>query len=87
MKRQVGWKGFKDRMTAEAIPWSQFLPRLPRLMHDALAREDQNPAILAELQRLRQAQERNSHLLGTVALALGALALMMAWYFAGLPFP
>ena len=87
MKHQVGWGGFRDRMVAEAIPWSQLLPRLPRLLHDNLARENQEAAILGELRRLRQAQERNNRLMGTVAGAITALALMMAWYFAGLPFP
>jgi len=87
MKRQVGWGGFKDAMIAEAIPWSQFLPRLPRLAHDALAREDHGPAIVAELKRLRRTQERHSRLLGSIALAITALAVMMAWYFAGLPLP
>jgi len=87
MKRQVGWAGFRENMLAEAIPWSQFLPRLPRLAHDALAREDHTPAILAELRRLRRAQERNGRAIGTIALAAAAMAVMMAWYFSGLPFP
>jgi ubiquinone biosynthesis protein len=87
MKRQVGWSGFKDRMTDEAIPWSQFLPRMPRLVHDVLARPDLAPAVLDELQRLRRAQENNTHLLRVAAVSLGALAFLFAWYFAGLPFP
>jgi len=87
MRHQVGWGGFKDRMKTEAIPWSQFLPRLPRLVHDALARENVDASVLAELQRLRRAQEHNTQLLGAAAFALGALALMAAWYLAGLPLP
>jgi len=87
MRRQVGWAGFKERMKDEAIPWSQYLPRMPRLVHDALAREDHNPAILLELRRLRRAQERSARLLGTLAFALSAIAFMFAWYFLGLPFP
>jgi ubiquinone biosynthesis protein len=87
MKRQVGLRGFRDRMIDEAIPWSQFLPRMPRLVHDALAREDRAPEILLELRRLRQAQEKNTALLASTAIALGAVALMLAWYFSGLPLP
>jgi ubiquinone biosynthesis protein len=87
MKRQVGWTGFRDRMADEAIPWSQFLPRMPRLVHDALARPDPMPQVLVELRRLRRAQENNTRLLRAAAVSLGALAFMMAWYFAGLPFP
>ena len=87
MRRQIGWAGFKQRMQDEAIPWSQFLPRMPRLVHDALARPDASPQILAELRRLRAAQEQHTRLLRTAAAAAGAVAIMMAWYFAGLPFP
>jgi ubiquinone biosynthesis protein len=87
MKRQIGWRGFRDRMIDEAIPWSQFLPRMPRLVHDALAREDRSAAMVGELRRLRQAQERHTQALVSVAVALVALALMIAWYFSGLPLP
>jgi ubiquinone biosynthesis protein len=87
MKRQIGWRGFRDRMIDEAIPWSQFLPRMPRLVHDALAREDRAPAMLLELRRLRRAQERHTRVLGAAVAALLALTLMFAWYFSGLPLP
>ena len=87
MKRQVGWSGFTQRMKDEAIPWSQFLPRMPRLVHDSLARQDEAPQILDELQRLRRAQENNTQLLRAAAVSLGVLAFLFAWYFAGLPFP
>jgi len=60
---------------------------MPRLVHNALAREDRSTEILLELQRLREAQEHHTRLLGSVAVALGAVALMMAWYFSGLPLP
>jgi ubiquinone biosynthesis protein len=87
MKRQLGWGGFRASLKAEAISLSQYLPRLPRLVHDALAREDQAPRILLELQRLRQAQEQNSHVLGIMAVALVAIAVVLAWHLAGLSFP
>ena len=87
MKRQIGWRGFRDRMIDEAIPWSQFLPRMPRLVHDALAREDQTPALLKELHRLRRAQEHHTRVLGLGVAALLAVTLMLLWYFSGLPLP
>ena len=87
MRHQVGWRGIAERMKAEAIPWSQFVPRLPRLVHDALARENVDAKVLGELRRLRRAQERITRLLGIAAVALGAVAIMMAWYLAGLPLP
>ena len=87
MKRQIGWRGIRDRMVDEAIPWSQFLPRMPRLVHDALSREDRSPAMLLELRRLRRAQERHTRMLALGVAALLALALMLGWYFSGLPLP
>jgi ubiquinone biosynthesis protein len=87
MKHQLGWGGFKASVKAEAIPLSQYLPRLPRLVHDALAREDQGPQILAELRRLRHAQEHNAQLLAIAAVALAVIAAMMAWHFAGAGIP
>ncbi len=87
MRRQVGWPGLRDSLRAEAISWSQFLPRMPRLVHDALAREDRTAALLLELQALRRVQERNSRLLLSAAVSLGVLALTVAWYFSGLPLP
>jgi ubiquinone biosynthesis protein len=87
MKRQIGWRGFRDRMIDEAIPWSQFLPRMPRLVHDALAREDRTPAMLQELRRLRHAQERHTRVLSLGVAALLTVTLMLAWYFSGLPLP
>jgi len=87
MRRQVGWVGLRDALRDEAIPWVQFLPRMPRLVHDALAREDHAPQILHELRALRRTQERHARLLAWLAGALCALAAMMAWYFSGLPLP
>lgn len=86
MKRQVGWKGFAERLQAEAVSWSRMLPRLPRLVHDALARPDQGPAILHELRRLRRAQENHTYLLRAAAISLGLLVGMVAYYLAGMPF-
>ncbi len=87
MRRQVGWSGFVERMKAESVSWSRFLPQLPRLAYDALAREDLAPAMLRELSRLRKAQERNGRLLSVAVASLGAIAVMVAWYLGGLPLP
>lgn len=80
MKHQVGWGGFRDRMRAEVIPWSQFFPRIPRLMHDVLARVDPAPAIIDELRALRRAQERNGRRQTVVAVSLTLIALLLFWH-------
>lgn len=62
-------------MTQEAAQWSQWLPEVPRLIHAQLSRPDLSAAMLAELQRSRQAREQGNRLLvaltGVVAVALG----------------
>ncbi len=87
MHRQVGWRGLRERTIAEAAAWSQMLPKIPRLVHDALAREDHSAALLAEVARLRSAQERQTRLLALLVAALGTMAAMAAWYLLGLPLP
>jgi ubiquinone biosynthesis protein len=87
MRRQVGWAGLRARLREEAVVWSRVLPALPRLVHDRLAREDAAPALLAELRALRRAQERGERRLSALASAVLAIALMFAWYLAGLPLP
>lgn len=37
MDEQVGWRGLVERMRKEAPRYAQWLPELPRLLHDALA--------------------------------------------------
>src|SRR5882672_384955 len=39
MSEQVGWRGFIERVLQEAPYWSATLPQLPRLLHQALARQ------------------------------------------------
>ena len=41
MSEQVGWRGFVEHVRQEAPYWSTMLPQLPRLLHQALARQAQ----------------------------------------------
>jgi ubiquinone biosynthesis protein len=72
MAEQVGWRGFLERIRQEAPYWSSLLPELPRLLHQALARqvtagkEDEAAALL------REARRRN-RLLAAIAVLLGIL--------------
>jgi len=74
MSEQVGWRGFLERIRQEAPYWSSVLPELPRLVHQALARqasargEDEAAALL------REARRRNRLLAAIAAL----LALLLA---------
>jgi ubiquinone biosynthesis protein len=75
MHQRVGIKGIRKKLTQEAAQWSQWLPEGPRLIHAQLSRPDLSAAVLAELQRSRQAREQGNRVLvaltGVAAVALG----------------
>ena len=88
MDQQVGLRGLEERFKSEAPQWAQFLPQMPRLVHQALvegpAREQR---LLRELRRLRaETAYRNRLLLVGVTCAV-AIAGMAAWAFLGFPLP
>ncbi len=56
MAEQIGWRGLIRRIRQEAPYWSAILPQLPRLAHQALARQaqpDEQLLLLLEQQKLR----------------------------------
>ncbi|MGH8633407.1 MAG: ubiquinone biosynthesis regulatory protein kinase UbiB [Burkholderiales bacterium] len=74
MAEQVGWRGFIEHVREEAPYWSTILPQLPRLLHQALARQaarQPDPATV-DLLKEEQAQTR------LLALIAGLLALVAA---------
>jgi len=77
MAEQVGWRGLVERIRQEAPYWSTILPQLPRLVHQALAREAQ-PAANPEMDALLAEKRRLNRLLAVIAglLALVAGALL-----------
>jgi len=83
MRRHFGWKGLRERIGSEAIHWSQLLPQLPRLLHEQLAREDPAPALLAEMQLLRRAQERSARAAAACAALLVLVAALLLWRLLG----
>jgi ubiquinone biosynthesis protein len=88
MQEQVGLRGLEARMKREAPLWAQLLPQLPRLVHASLVEAPRRQeALEAELRRLRLQTERRNRLLLIGVTALGALALMAAWAFLGVPLP
>ena len=69
MNRQVGWRGFVDRLKDEAPRYAHYFPELPRLVHQALARvarlddDEHAPASAALVARLLREQQRTNRLL------------------------
>ena len=78
MRSQVGWRAFRDHLQREAPRYAQYLPALPRLVHQALEHaahggdRDLNRQLLAEQQRT------NRLLQALLGFALGLLVTLLA---------
>lgn len=88
MSEQVGFKGLKERLRAEAPRYAQIFPQLPRLMHQALEQythqQRANPHVVNgdQLARLLIEQRRTNRLLTTVMVLVGGALLAAAlWQF------
>ncbi|MFN7726904.1 MAG: ubiquinone biosynthesis regulatory protein kinase UbiB [Rubrivivax sp.] len=86
MNEQIGWRGLVERLKNESPRYAQMLPELPRLLHDALARQAQpDGELLQALLREQRATRRLLQVLvwGTVGflggLVLTRLALHLGW--------
>jgi len=84
MQEQVGFKRLEEELKVEAAQWSHLLPQLPRLLHQRLRHHAPGRA-LAELRRLRR--RRSGATACCCASLAGALAIMAAWAFFGMPLP
>jgi len=85
MDEQVGWRALLRQLRAEAPRYARLLPELPRLLHEALARQgrERPPAqdllmaqLLAEQRRLRL--RVGALLWGLVGFA-GGVAAVRVW--------
>jgi len=74
MKEQVGWRALLNGVQYESPNWPRMLPQLPRLVHQALARNN-SAAIAPLLADLAVSQRRQNRLLGAIA---ALLAIMVA---------
>ncbi len=72
MSEQIGWRGLLNHLKAEAPQWASLVPALPRLAHQALAR-DSSAQLAREVARLTAEQARQSRLLMVIALLLAGL--------------
>ncbi|MBU0750642.1 MAG: ubiquinone biosynthesis regulatory protein kinase UbiB [Gammaproteobacteria bacterium] len=75
MSEQIGWRGLMNHLKAEAPQWAALLPALPRLAHQALARDSQ-AQLAAEVARLTAEQARQTRLLAVIAVLLATLAAL-----------
>jgi ubiquinone biosynthesis protein len=87
MQAQMGWQGLEDKLRREAAQWSHLLPQLPRLLHQTLTDTGRDERLLAEIRKLRQETQRRNRLLLVGVTCLGALVIMLAWMFIGMPLP
>ena len=67
MKEQIGWRGFMEKVKAEAPHYNKVLPQLPRLVHQALLQaavpRENNTELMAAL---LAEQRRTNRFLGVV---------------------
>ena len=75
MSEQMGWRALALGFKQEAPSWARTLPQLPRLVHQALAREA-TPNLSPILSELATAQRRQNRLLIVIALLLAALLIV-----------
>ena len=80
MNQQIGWRGFIDKIKAEAPRYAHLLPELPRLVHNALSKaaytvEDDTAAVGKFVHQLLHEQKRTNRLLHSLLwLGWGFLA-------------
>jgi ubiquinone biosynthesis protein len=84
MNEQVGWRGLLDRLKDEAPRYAQFLPEMPRLVHQAL--KSRGASDSAVLQALLFEQRRTNRLLQALiysgagfVVGLLVMQLVMLW--------
>jgi ubiquinone biosynthesis protein len=86
MKEQVGIQGFVQRLQSQAPRYAKWLPELPRLIHDRLARDDGTDKAL--LEQLLAEQKKTNRLIelaivaAVATLAIAVLYVMLVrWHF------
>jgi ubiquinone biosynthesis protein len=74
MAEQIGWRALVRNLQREAPRWSNLLPRLPRLVHDALM-QPESARLRETVDDLVRAQRRENRLLALIAALLAAVSL------------
>jgi ubiquinone biosynthesis protein len=81
MSEQIGWRGMVRTLKEEAPQWAVTLPKLPRLLHEALARDPMQKVEQHFAQLVAEQSKRNAWLM-IIAALLGALSVSL-WVIAG----
>jgi ubiquinone biosynthesis protein len=91
MNEQIGWRALAHQLRQEAPRYAQYLPALPRLLHDALKAQaagsgSADPASRELLQALLAEQRRTNRMLQTAGwlvtgflLGVVSAALLVRW--------
>ncbi len=70
MSEQVGLRGLARNLRQEAPAWAALLPQLPRLVHEALAR-DRSAQVVARLDAVLAAERARNRRLTVIAVLVG----------------
>jgi len=75
MTEQVGWRGFVERLKAEAPRYAHIFPQLPRLMHQTLERHSEPHAATNHetMNRMLHEIRRTNRMLGFLAWLAGGV--------------
>ena len=76
MSEQMGWRGMLRTLQEEAPQWAITLPKLPRLMQEAMNRDPMQKFELGFALLLAEQRKRNTWLMAIAGL-LGALTLTL----------
>lgn len=78
MSDRIGWRGLLERLQAEAPRYSQLLPQLPRLLHQALTRDAEAASTDKRmLETLLKVQQRINQRLGILLYVGGGVIASM----------
>lgn len=83
MSEQLGWRGFINNMKKEAPRWAGLVPELPRLVHQALSRDDS--ALQARLATIETKQRRTACALIFSVIVIICLTAALVWRTGGIP--
>ena len=75
MKEQIGWRALVRGINQEAPNWARTLPQLPRLVHQALSREEASD-LAPLLEELAATQRQQNRMLGLIAVLLATLLVV-----------
>jgi len=79
MQERVGLTGLKRKLRQEATQWSQWLPELPRLLHERLRQPDAHGQLTQAVTRLARARERGNRWLALLSALATAALVLAAW--------